>query len=305
MFWALDKDNEIYEDQAEDYNEHDFGRNIEESTGRVAYHFMSAIGLFDPHYQQLSTNKGWESTKPLLQRLWSSSLLAGMIGAGNLEDLAGQQYDISTGNPNVQSWLMTYIEFCPGPWRLGHACVYDLPGIRHINLAKMIATSAGSTLTYTRQPLKAHPKSPSTSFRYHFHKNSVKAMGKKLAPAEDTGLQWSARIKAFDEMVQEGLKIMTADHNEIGWTHPNSKITDAIWLLQGCSLPVVLRQASGMNRWRVVGQAYLLGLMDGERWRKEQLRGGCSRIKLVRASSTGTVALQKPVLPKFAQCYRS
>jgi hypothetical protein len=50
----------------------------------------------------------------------------------------------------------------------------------------------------------------------------------------------------------------------IGWAHPKSEPDDSIYLLPGCSIPVVLRARDG-GRFTVLGDTWVRGVMEGER----------------------------------------
>lgn len=54
-----------------------------------------------------------------------------------------------------------------------------------------------------------------------------------------------------------------------GWAHPASQLNDGIYLLQGCSMPVVLRPVDKPEfapAYRIIGDAYAAGAMNGELW---------------------------------------
>ncbi|KAG8530794.1 uncharacterized protein KY384_004151 [Bacidia gigantensis] len=67
-----------------------------------------------------------------------------------------------------------------------------------------------------------------------------------------------------------------------GWAHPLAKPDDQIYLLKGCSMPVILRpdverhEEFGLT-FRVVGDAYVVNAMHGEAWtdREEDLERIC------------------------------
>lgn len=73
-------------------------------------------------------------------------------------------------------------------------------------------------------------------------------------------------------VIEDGLCLMTTNEGGVGWMHPKSKVGDMIYLLEGCSMPVVLRQVvkpvnnKNALTFKVIGDAYLHGAMNGERW---------------------------------------
>ncbi|KXJ85698.1 hypothetical protein Micbo1qcDRAFT_153917 [Microdochium bolleyi] len=59
----------------------------------------------------------------------------------------------------------------------------------------------------------------------------------------------------------------TDDHVFVGLAPQRAKARDVICILHGCSVPVVLRQSRTAHKrsiWKLVGEAYVYGAMDGE-----------------------------------------
>ncbi len=65
----------------------------------------------------------------------------------------------------------------------------------------------------------------------------------------------------------------------LGLVHDSSQVGDSVWLLQGARVPFVLRRAEPqseaedgerLERWEVVGDTYMHGVMHGEVWGKIQ-----------------------------------
>jgi hypothetical protein len=50
----------------------------------------------------------------------------------------------------------------------------------------------------------------------------------------------------------------------VGLGHAQAKVGDTVCLLSGCSVPVILRLCDG--GYKVVVEAYVHGIMDGEAW---------------------------------------
>ncbi|KAI4186606.1 MAG: hypothetical protein LQ346_005651 [Caloplaca aetnensis] len=63
-------------------------------------------------------------------------------------------------------------------------------------------------------------------------------------------------------------RLITTDRGYVGMAPERVERGDAVAVLLGCSMPIVLRQSSvgesGDVRWRVVGECYLHGIMNGE-----------------------------------------
>ena len=76
----------------------------------------------------------------------------------------------------------------------------------------------------------------------------------------------SAHVLSFEDLVNEGLRLMTTDRNEVGWAHPDARPGDCVFLLAGCSMPAILRPREDGASYTVVGHAYLDGVMDNEVW---------------------------------------
>jgi hypothetical protein len=67
----------------------------------------------------------------------------------------------------------------------------------------------------------------------------------------------------------EGLRLMTLaslDKNEhgIGWAHPNALLGDEVFVIPGCTVPIILRQKGEEKSYCVVGDAIVCGVMDGK-----------------------------------------
>jgi hypothetical protein len=60
--------------------------------------------------------------------------------------------------------------------------------------------------------------------------------------------------------------LVSMDHKWFGLVPDGTEIGDIICILCGCSVPVILREGSGDDTgcWRLVGECYVHGIMDGE-----------------------------------------
>ena len=71
------------------------------------------------------------------------------------------------------------------------------------------------------------------------------------------------------DRVNQGRRLFTTKRGYVGMTPETvDKGDDAIAVLLGCSMPMVLRKVeendSGLARWKVMGECYMHGIMDGE-----------------------------------------
>ncbi|KAG0645235.1 Heterokaryon incompatibility protein [Hyphodiscus hymeniophilus] len=59
-------------------------------------------------------------------------------------------------------------------------------------------------------------------------------------------------------------RLMTTERGYIGLAHNQSQVGDSICLLQGCTVPMILRPCEG--GYTVVGESYVHGIMEGQFW---------------------------------------
>lgn len=71
---------------------------------------------------------------------------------------------------------------------------------------------------------------------------------------------------AEQRMLLAGLTIRERGPGVIGLVHPEAQVHDVVTLLAGCSVPVILRKVAGSDRFSVVGDAFIPGVMQGELW---------------------------------------
>ena len=65
------------------------------------------------------------------------------------------------------------------------------------------------------------------------------------------------------------MRLMTTMGGDIGWAHPLALPGDSVFLLHGCSMPVILRELNDGQHplsFQVIGDAYISGIMQGELW---------------------------------------
>ncbi|KAL2061465.1 hypothetical protein VTL71DRAFT_6842 [Oculimacula yallundae] len=66
------------------------------------------------------------------------------------------------------------------------------------------------------------------------------------------------------EIGRFGRRMMETSKGYIGTAHSQSQVGDSIVLLQGASVPIILRPYEGA--YKVIGEAYVHGIMEGEFW---------------------------------------
>jgi hypothetical protein len=64
-------------------------------------------------------------------------------------------------------------------------------------------------------------------------------------------------------VLDDNMRFMTTKKGYVGWSHIRGKRRDKICILEGCSVPVILR-ARENGGYTLVGDAYVSGIMDGE-----------------------------------------
>ena len=64
-------------------------------------------------------------------------------------------------------------------------------------------------------------------------------------------------------MFEDGQLFMITSTGYIGWAHPRAQPGDQIFVVGGCTVPVILRSRDN-GGYVLVGDAYVEGIMDGE-----------------------------------------
>jgi len=81
-----------------------------------------------------------------------------------------------------------------------------------------------------------------------------------------------ATINGLYTQYRKAMRLMSTTDGGCGWAHPDASPGDRIALLEGCSVPVILRLVTGEKeipkypQYQVVGDAYLAGAMQAQRW---------------------------------------
>jgi hypothetical protein len=71
-------------------------------------------------------------------------------------------------------------------------------------------------------------------------------------------------------------RLAWTEKGHLGLVANRTEVGDGVWLCKGSSVPLVLRQ-EGEKGWKVIGDAYVHGIMKGEGWREEK----CERVFIV------------------------
>ena len=86
----------------------------------------------------------------------------------------------------------------------------------------------------------------------------------ECAPTRYISPQTELSMQKLEQSLEQGMRFMTTDIGYIGWTSHQAQVGDKICLLQGSSVPITLRTRTD-GSYVVVGDAYVQGLMHGER----------------------------------------
>ena len=79
-------------------------------------------------------------------------------------------------------------------------------------------------------------------------------------------------------IIEEGLRIASTSQSLL-WAHSNADLHDEVWLIDGCTMPTILRSITAHDlasrpRYTLVGHAYMAtAVMDGSYWRLIRNRG--------------------------------
>jgi hypothetical protein len=67
-------------------------------------------------------------------------------------------------------------------------------------------------------------------------------------------------------------RLMTTDKGHIGMVPSRARKGDQVWVLLGCSIPLILRKWENKHGFQVIGECYLHGDMNGEV--QEEIKSG-------------------------------
>lgn len=119
---------------------------------------------------------------------------------------------------------------------------------------------AGESKVYYNRRLKDWVKPPKSGFNELLNSNIQKGMDVHPAQVEQD-LRHAIQFLHFSR------RMMMTEEGYVGMAHAQSRIGDSIALLQGASVPIILRPCDGS--YKVIGEAYVHGLMEGEFWRAQ------------------------------------
>jgi len=78
-------------------------------------------------------------------------------------------------------------------------------------------------------------------------------------------MSFASRLRDTTDADKMGRRLATTNQGYIGMVPPRARSGDAVCVLLGCSVPVVLRRMNDEEgTWEFVGECYLQGFMDGE-----------------------------------------
>jgi hypothetical protein len=99
-------------------------------------------------------------------------------------------------------------------------------------------------------------------------------------PTRDESTREREVERLFAKILKDGMRLMTTREGDLGWAHPLTNSNDGVFLLKGCSVPVILRELNEDKddedqqdlHFRVIGDAYVHGIMQGELWEEASER---------------------------------
>jgi hypothetical protein len=83
-------------------------------------------------------------------------------------------------------------------------------------------------------------------------------------------LYWQFSNDQFSRMARKDMRMMFLDDDQygVGWAAKDARLDDEVFLLRGCSVPLILRRVEGSEQYRLVGDAIVIGAMKNEIWSK-------------------------------------
>ncbi|KAJ4347822.1 uncharacterized protein N0V89_009192 [Didymosphaeria variabile] len=74
----------------------------------------------------------------------------------------------------------------------------------------------------------------------------------------------------LEEMAKKDMRMMCLDDDQygLGWAAKGARLHDEVFLIPGCSIPLILRRVEGTEEYNFVGDAIVFGVMEGELWDK-------------------------------------
>ncbi|KAF5512574.1 Heterokaryon incompatibility protein 6, OR allele [Colletotrichum aenigma] len=87
------------------------------------------------------------------------------------------------------------------------------------------------------------------------------------AYSDKTRVKTATKARRCYSSVQMGMRLFTTDHSNLGWATSSCRPGDELFLIKGCSVPVVLRKVSreaAEERYQMIGDSIVHGLMEGQ-----------------------------------------
>lgn len=75
-------------------------------------------------------------------------------------------------------------------------------------------------------------------------------------------------LQDTEAALKDNMRFMTTKKGNVGWAHPRSKKGDMICILEGCTVPVILR-ARANGDFVLVGASYVHGIMEGQEMERD------------------------------------
>jgi hypothetical protein len=146
----------------------------------------------------------------------------------------------------------------------------------HKTWFSIAATLSVSALTYrfrrSKFLLVAIPFCLPPMIQY-FNRTWNQGLGILLTSLHNLYMQSSAQIQIEQRDFEgshsqwcQGRQFFVTEKGFVGWCPVAARVGDVLGLFAGCRIPYVLRRGSGGKemRWKIVGDAYVHGIMDGE-----------------------------------------
>ena len=76
----------------------------------------------------------------------------------------------------------------------------------------------------------------------------------------------------IEDLLRQQSRLMCTHYGRVGWVHPLADLDDEIYLIEGCTIPIVLRPTSRKDEYIVIGDARVHGVMHGEKWFDHKIR---------------------------------
>ncbi|KAF4812901.1 Heterokaryon incompatibility protein 6, OR allele [Colletotrichum siamense] len=84
------------------------------------------------------------------------------------------------------------------------------------------------------------------------------------AASDKTRVNTVKKVMRCYSSVQMEMRLFTTDNNHLGWATSSCQSGDELFLIQGCSVPIVLRKKEKGELYQLIGDSIVHGLMDGQ-----------------------------------------